>query len=273
MHYFKRFHILIAITLIIILLILVNHYKLLAGSDTDKQNERLDKFWLRALTEVYKSPEELQAQHDRELRKGLLYRKLIKGNPKIKAVALTFDDGPHPVYTMKLLKVLKKYDVKATFFVVGKMAEKHPELVRAEVKNGHMIGNHTYNHVNLTYIPDDEIKVEWQACNDVIKATTGVDMAFCRPPGGQYDSKVINAAMDIGLTTVLWTDDPADYLKPSDKILETNTMEHINPGGIILLHDGIQQTIEILPQIIETLKKKGYKFQTVKEMLRDLNKK
>jgi len=232
-------------------------------------SERLDKFWARALQEVYKSTGELQAQDERELRKGIIYKKLIRGNPDIKAVALTFDDGPHPDYTPKLLAILKNYDVKATFFVIGKMAEKYPDLIKAEYADGHVIANHTYHHVNLTKIPEDEIRAEWQACNDVVKSIIGIDMKFCRPPGGDYDVDVITAAMDTGLITVLWTDDPGDYASPGDKVIEERTLKYISNGAIILLHDGVQQTIDVLPQIIEYIKSQGFQFQTVEEMAKD----
>jgi peptidoglycan/xylan/chitin deacetylase (PgdA/CDA1 family) len=231
---------------------------------------RVDRFWARAAKETYRSPAELQAQHERELRKGILYRKLVRGTPSVRALALTFDDGPHPQYTPQLLAILRKYDVKATFFVVGKMAKQWPDLIRAEDAAGHLIGNHTYHHVNLTHLPADEIRVEWQACEDVVKAAIGKRMAFCRPPGGDYDSDVITAAMQAGLVTVLWTDDPGDYASPGDKVIETRVLDRITDGGIILLHDGVQQTVDVLPQIIKTLQARGFRFQTVEEMAKAL---
>lgn len=235
-----------------------------------KDGSRLGDFWQRATEEIMRSPEELKAQHERELRKGILYKKFIGGNPRIKAVTLTFDDGPHPLYTLKLLAILKKYNVKATFFVVGEMAEKYPELIKAEYKEGHTIGNHTYHHVNLTKIPLNEIREEWQACNDVIQSIIHIEMIYCRPPGGDYDRHVITAAMEQGLTTVLWTDDPGDYASPGDKVIERKVLQRISNGGIILLHDGVQQTLDVLPQIIETVRKRGMQFQTLDEMAKAL---
>jgi peptidoglycan/xylan/chitin deacetylase (PgdA/CDA1 family) len=234
-----------------------------------KAQERVDKFWARAKQEVYKSPEELLAQHNREVRQGLPYPKLLRGNPKVRSVALTFDDGPHPQYTPQLLAVLAKYNVKATFFVIGHMAEAYPDLIRAEHQAGHCIGNHTYHHVNLTKIPEDEVETEWQACNVVVKSILGLEMKFCRPPGGDYDRVVILAARDVGLTTVLWTDDPGDYAEPGDKAIEKRTLGSISSGAVILLHDGIQETINVLPHIIETVRARGFKFQTVEEMSAD----
>jgi peptidoglycan-N-acetylglucosamine deacetylase len=227
---------------------------------------RVQKFWARAQIENYKSPAELKAQDAREIRKGQIYSKLMHGNLKVKAVALTFDDGPHPQYTPQLLAILKKYNIKATFFVIGKMVEQYPDLIRAEDAAGNLVANHTYHHVNLNHVPIDEIALEWKACNDAVKSVIHKEMRYCRPPGGDYDSDAIIAAMDSGLKTVLWTDDPADYASPGDKVIEKRVLSRITNGGIILLHDGVQQTVDILPQIIKTLQKKGFKFQTAEEM-------
>lgn len=196
--------------------------------------------------------------------------KIQHGNLKLKEVALTFDDGPHPLFTPQLLTLLRQYNIKATFFVVGKMAQKYPDLVKDEVAAGHLVGNHTFNHVNLTRIPDAKIQAEWQSCNDVIKSILGKPATFCRPPGGDVNSEVMAAAHRCGLTTVLWTDDPGDYASPGDNKIESRTLSRIRNGGIILLHDGIQQTIDVLPQIIEHLQRRGYKFVTMEEMARHL---
>jgi peptidoglycan/xylan/chitin deacetylase (PgdA/CDA1 family) len=227
---------------------------------------RADAFWARAKQEVYRSPGELAAQHARELRKGLRYRKLMRGAPGEATIALTFDDGPHPQFTPKILAILDRYNVKATFFVVGEMAEKYPDLIQAERAAGHLLGNHTYHHVNLTRIPFADILTEWQACQDVVKSITGDTMRFCRPPGGDYDAPVIRAAMDLNLTTVLWTDDPGDYASPGATVIEKRTLRRIGNGGIILLHDGVQQTLDVLPQIIENLQRRRFRFVTISQM-------
>lgn len=228
--------------------------------------QRLDAYWQRALTEVYRSPEELEAHRNRDLRRGNVLPIISRGDPREKVLALTFDDGPHPQYTQQLLAILKRENVKATFFVIGKMAELHPELVKAIAADHHEVGNHTFSHVTLTKIPFSEARVEYRACSDLLKSITGVAPIVCRPPGGDYDKEVVQAATDTGMTTTLWTDDPGDYLSPGTQVIENRTLAKLSNGGIVLLHDGIPETLTVLPQIIEYAKKHGYRFTTVSNL-------
>jgi peptidoglycan-N-acetylglucosamine deacetylase len=232
------------------------------------QMQKADEYWQRAKEEIYRSSDEIEAQDARERRRGEFLPKLIRGNPKLKYLALTFDDGPHPSSTLRILDILRKEKCPATFFVVGHQAERFPELIRAEMDAGHTIGNHTFSHVTLTKIPDGDVKVEYQACNDVIRGITGITPRYCRPPGGDYDKSVIDGATAMSLTTVLWTDDPADYALPDDTVLTKRTLSHLSNGGIILLHDGIEQTIEVLPQIIHSARKRGFRFVTLDDLQR-----
>lgn len=232
--------------------------------------ERKDPLWERAHEEVYKSVDELNAQHDRELRHGKVLAKIMRGDPRQKILALTFDDGPHPQYTPRLLEILDKEQVKATFFVIGKMVERNPDLARAIVAGGHTLGNHTFSHVTLTKIPLLDIATEYQANNDVVQRVTGVKMRFCRPPGGDYDSHVIDAANALGLTTVLWTDDPGDYAQPGDPVVLKRTLSRLSNGGIILLHDGVEQTLDVLPKIIASARARGFRFVSLDELARSI---
>jgi len=215
----------------------------------------------------YKSVRDIEAQHAEEQRSGIVFRKLLRGDPNRKEVALTFDDGPHPAYTPKLLDILDRYGVKATFFVVGMMARRYPKLVEEEAARGHVVGNHTYHHIDLTKVSDEQIADEIQRCDVVLRRILGRQPRFFRPPGGDYNARVAQISQSIGHTMVLWTDDPADYASPGEGVILERTLARVRNGGIILMHDGIQQTIDVLPAIITYLKSRGYRFVTVDEML------
>ncbi len=202
-------------------------------------------------------------------RKRTAYPFIYGGNPYKKTVALTFDDGPHPAHALKILAILRKHKVKATFFIVGKMAEKCPDIVRLEYEDGHEIANHTYNHVNLTGLSPEKVNWEWKKCNNVIESIIGFKPDFCRPPGGNYNYETVEAARKEGLTLVLWMDDPGDYLDVDKKFLMDKFRAYMCNGAVIILHDGGKYTTEILPEMIKYLKDRGYKFQTVSEMARD----
>jgi peptidoglycan/xylan/chitin deacetylase (PgdA/CDA1 family) len=226
-----------------------------------------DKFWQHAKREVDKSVLEMIAQNQAELARGAQYHKFMHGSPNLKEIAITFDDGPHPQYTPRLLDILKQYDVRATFFVVGEKAEESPNLIRAEIAGGHSVGNHTYHHVSLTKIPEEYVPTEIKACGEVLKSITGKSPHLFRPPGGDYDQQVAVDAGALGYTTVLWTDDPGDYASPGDKVIKSRLLDRISNGGIVLIHDGVQQTVDVLPGILGYLKSRGYKFVTVDEMM------
>jgi peptidoglycan-N-acetylglucosamine deacetylase len=227
-----------------------------------------DKFWQNARDEVYRSVLELMAQHRAELAKGLNYHKLVHGDRHKKTIALTFDDGPHPRFTPRLLEILKQHKAPATFFVVGEMAEKYPQGIKDEIAAGHNVGNHTYHHVNLTRIPNEMVATEIRACHDVIRSITGTHPHLFRPPGGDYDAQVIETAEALNYTTVLWTDDPGDYASPGTGVIEQRTLRAARNGGIILLHDGDQQTLDILPDLLDALKARGFIFVTIDELMK-----
>jgi peptidoglycan/xylan/chitin deacetylase (PgdA/CDA1 family) len=226
-----------------------------------------DPFWLEAGREVDRGVLELVDQRQAELQRGLRYSKLMRGDPNQRQIALTFDDGPHPDTTPKLLAILDRYHVKATFFQVGEMAEKYPDLVRAAVAAGHSIGNHTYHHVSLIKIPEEDVAREIKSCGEVLRSITGKAPRWLRPPGGDYDPHVAEVSEALGYTMVLWTDDPGDYASPGPRVILSRTLGTASNGGILLLHDGIQQTVDVLPQIIESLQKQGYQFVTIDAMM------
>lgn len=240
------------------------------SADNDpKAQDEASKFWLHAREEVDRSVLELIAQNQTEIDRGLRFHKLMHGDARRKEIALTFDDGPHPKFTPQLLELLRKSKVKATFFLVGELAEKYPDLVRAEVADGHCVGNHTFHHVNLTRIPQDYVATEIKACGEVLQNIIGEAPHFFRPPGGDYDKQVAEASSALGYTMVLWTDDPGDYASPGAKVIQQRILKRISNGGIILVHDGIPQTMDILPGLISYLKSKGYTFVTIDEMVKN----
>lgn len=224
-----------------------------------------DPNWQEAQREIYIHQSDLvgrakkvTAQSSRFLmRRGTRSRKLL---------ALTFDDGPHPAYTRRLLEVLKKEKVKATFFVIGFMSEKNPDLIREISQEGHDIANHSYSHVNLTKIPFTQMMTEYKAANQVIRGLTGKSPKYCRPPGGDFSEAVVDAGAVLGMTTVLWTNDPGDYSNPGQKTLLQREVRKLTSGGIVLLHDGSQDTVDTLATFIGAAKRAGYRFVSLDEL-------
>jgi peptidoglycan/xylan/chitin deacetylase (PgdA/CDA1 family) len=212
------------------------------------------------------SSQEVKARDETEKQQGIVLAKIIRGNPDRREIALTFDDGPHPTFTPRLLDLLKALNVHATFFLVGKKVDQAPYLVARMVREGHDVGNHTYDHVNLTRIPQGLVENEIRLDNDAIYRACGIEPIFFRPPGGQYDPETVRIAQGLHMTTVFWTDDPADYLSPGESVIEERLLPHIRNGAIILLHDGIEQTWDLLPDLVARLRREGYHFVTLSEM-------
>ncbi len=194
------------------------------------------------------------------------FNKILRGDTRRPQIALTFDDGPHPVYTLQLLDILRRTHTPATFFVVGEQVEKNPGLVRLEVAEGNEVGDHTYDHVNLTLIPPELVAYEVGRCDAAITKATGAPVRFFRPPGGEYNGEVLREAAGQGCITTLWTDDPGDFMKPAPAVIEKRTLAHLENGAIILLHDGIPETLEALPGIISAARQRGYQFVTVSQL-------
>jgi peptidoglycan/xylan/chitin deacetylase (PgdA/CDA1 family) len=227
-----------------------------------------DPDWLDASREVYADQGRIKSQlmrlSTRELKKFVLRR----GSERGLKLALTFDDGPHPQFTPRLIEILKKENVPATFFVIGHMVEQYPNLVTDLANAGFEVGNHTFSHVTLTKITDEQAAIEYRANNDVIRHLLGKNPRYCRPPGGDFDLNVLEAAVGEGLTTVLWTDDPGDYYNPGDKVVLESETAAISPGGIVLLHDGSQNTLDTLATFIESCKRRGFRFVTLDQLQR-----
>ncbi|MGL5329951.1 MAG: polysaccharide deacetylase family protein [Peptostreptococcaceae bacterium] len=197
----------------------------------------------------------------------------VKSGPRNKKViALTFDDGPHPRETNEVLDVLKKYDVKGTFFIAGKHANWYSKpLVRAS-EEGHEIGNHTFNHPDISNLSTTQLEEEIVKCEDILVKLTGKKPNLFRPPYGSYKKESLEkVAKEHGYKIILWTTlDARDWENPgADKIANTIINSSKN-GDIILLHDyATDNTVEALDILIPKMIERGYKFVTVSELIDD----
>lgn len=192
---------------------------------------------------------------------------ISRGNPKKKLVALTFDDGPHPYYTSQLLAVLAYYKTPATFFFVGIQAQKYPQWVKMTHQAGHEIGSHTYDHFRLPKLPPAEQAYQIDEYQRLIEGLTGSKPRFLRPPGGNVDENLKQLIAKRGMVVALWDvalNDTAQD-KTADQLLKS-TLKSVRPGSIILSHDGVQATINMLPQLITRLRRDGYTFVTMSEL-------
>ena len=183
-----------------------------------------------------------------------------------KKIALTFDDGPHPYYTEQLLDGLKERDVKATFFVLGKHAEQYPELVERMNEEGHLIGNHTYSHMQLSQRNSEAFKEELIRTNEVIEELTGEEVQYVRPPYGTWDKKF---EKELNMFPVLWNIDPLDWSSKNVEGIVQKVKNKAKENGIILMHDEYKTTVTAALQIVDELKEEGYEFVTVEELLFD----
>lgn len=195
---------------------------------------------------------------------GAVFSRIPTADP---LVALTFDDGPHPGVTERILDLLREKEVKATFFVVGRMAVKSPDLVKRMADEGHTVANHTFYHNNLTTLPPENMELEWKLCNDAIEGITGRRPRFGRPPGGQYNGEVLRATKRSGLTTALWTINTADYTGKTPQQILRRIERNLRCGAVILLHDGPLETVEALPEIIDFIRRKGYRLVSLDEVI------
>lgn len=193
-----------------------------------------------------------------------------RGNPYLKKIALTFDDGPHPENTPKILDILDEYKIKGNFFLVGNLAKRYPEIVKRIHRSGHLIGNHTYTHRSIKEKSIGWARGEIEKTHNIIKEITGEHPYYFRPPQGIFNPKFYKVAEDYGEYVVMWSIDTHDYKKPGVDVIVKNVLNNIHPGAIVLFHDGggdRSQTIKALPEIIKNLKKKGYTFSTLSEIL------
>lgn len=194
---------------------------------------------------------------------GVINEEEDMDTPKI---AITFDDGPHPYYTEQLLDGLKERGVKATFFVMGKQAEAYPELVLRMYEEGHLVGNHTYSHIQLGNNNREIFKAELVRTNEVLLDITGEEPQYVRPPYGSWDKSF---ETELTMIPVLWTIDPMDWCSSDVKGIVGKVTKKAEENAVILMHDEYQSSVTAALDIVDILQKQGYEFVTVDEILFD----
>lgn len=181
-----------------------------------------------------------------------------------KTIALTFDDGPHPVYTKKLLDGLKERQVHATFFVVGKNIPGNEALIEQMKEDGHLIGNHTYDHVKICDMSSEDACEQVEKTSELVYEITGENTEFVRPPFGAWNK---NMECSFVMLPVLWDVDPLDWTTRNTDLIVQRVLDEVENGDIVLLHDYYDSSVEAAFQIIDVLKEQGYEFVTADEML------
>ena len=188
-----------------------------------------------------------------------------KGEEKV--VSLTFDAAWDDADTDILIGILKKYNVPATFFMVGSWVEKYPESVKKFANAGHEIMNHSDTHPHIDQLSDVKIREEIKGCNDKIEAVTGVRPTLFRGPYGEYNNTVIDEAQAQGMLTLQWDVDSLDWKNLSAEDIVERVVSRVQPGSIMLFHNGAKNTPEALPQVREKLQAQGYRFVKASELV------
>lgn len=179
-------------------------------------------------------------------------------------VAITFDDGPNPEYTVELLEGLQKRGVKATFFVLGAEVEKYPDIVKKIDDGGHLIGVHSYEHVNFGQIGDEAAIEQIEKTQEAIHNVTGKYAGYIRPPYGCWKKSL---DVEVPLIEVLWDIDPLDWAtKDADTVVQ-RILKGVTEGSIILLHDASQSSVQAAFSVIDILQQENYEFVTVEDLL------
>jgi len=183
-----------------------------------------------------------------------------------RVIALTFDDGPSPVFTPQVLHVLRQYRIRATFFCIGQQVQRYPYLLQQMYQAGEVIGNHTWSHPNLTELPSAAIQQQLRSTSLIIQRTIGVSPKIFRPPYGATNARVQGIAAQLGLQQIMWTIDTRDWQQPGVRAIVNAVLTNARNGSIVLMHDGggnRSQTVQALPQIIIGLQQRGFTYVVV----------
>lgn len=207
---------------------------------------------------------------------GQLYGRTFIGlSPGTKQLALTYDDGPNDPHTLRLLEVLARHNVSATFFLIGRYIRQRPDIARDIVSAGHVVGNHTFTHPLLTFKSHSEIHCELSDCKAALEDAIGQHSSIFRPPFGGRRPEVLRVARRLGLEPIMWNVTGYDWNAPPAAEIEGKVEKQIRGGDVILLHDGghrqfgadRSQTVLATEHLIQRYKSKGYQFTTIPRML------
>src|SRR5437867_675323 len=183
-------------------------------------------------------------------------------------IAMTFDDGPSPTLTPKLLDLLAARHIKVTFFVIGENVAEHPEIVARAAREGHEIANHSWSHPNLGKMSQEGVRSQLQRTDDAIKSAMGKSPTLLRPPYGSITEREKRWIHDeFGYDIILWDVDPLDWKRPGPAVVRNRILKETRPGSIVLSHDIHPGTIEAMPSTFDELEAKGFKFVTVAELI------
>ena len=191
-------------------------------------------------------------------------RVMVAGN----YIAMTFDDGPQPQNTPRLLDMLRARNIKATFFVVGRSVDLYPQVVQRTVAEGHEIGNHSNTHRLLSKLSDAEIMLDLKRCRDAVVRAAGVQPRVMRPPFGglrQRQRELVHS--ELGYPTILWEVDPLDWKRPGPSVVTSRILHGTTAGAIVLAHDLHAQTVDAMPATLDGLLQRGFQFVTVSQLL------
>ena len=207
---------------------------------------------------------------------GQWFGRTFTGLPRgTRQIALTYDDGPNDPHTMRLLEVLARHEVHATFFLIGRYVTQLPEIVREVAAGGHIVGNHTFTHPLLTLKSNTEIRKQLTDCRAALHDAVDLPSTLFRPPFGGRRPAVLRIARELGLQPVMWSVTGYDWNAPPAAVIERKCSRQILGGDVILLHDGghkqmgadRSQTVQATINMIQRYKSEGYEFVTIPQMM------
>ena len=229
-------------------------------------------FWAGALTFAFLYAMFQQGRTDNTPANAVVYNKELPiycVDSEEKVIALSFDAAWGNDDTKQILEILKKNDIKVTFFMTGGWVKKFPEDVKAIAEAGHELGNHSENHKNMSQLSASQCTDELMTVHNSVKELTGIDMKVFRPPYGDYDDEVIKTVYDCGYYPIQWDVDSLDWKNYGVQNIVDTVVNHkaLGNGSIILMHNGAKYTASALQSVIDGLKEKGYKFVTMSELI------